>query len=61
MVTKVQFQDRESRVLLLEQNVATAQNPDVKYLQNQLDRLDPAQKSMAFVGFKNESTWLEIK
>ena len=54
MVTKAQFEELEGRISLLEQNVVSPQNPNVKFLQDQLDRLDPARKCLSFVGFRNE-------
>ena len=54
MVTSKQFEDLEVRVHNLEQNVGNESNPTVKYLQTQLDKLDPARKSLAFTKFKGE-------
>ena len=38
---------------LLESGDTTADNPDLKFLQSQLDRLDPARKSLSFIGFQS--------
>ena len=52
MVTRAQFETLESRVFALESNVVSAENPDVKFLQMQLERLDPAHKCLSLIGFK---------
>ena len=48
MVTSKAFEELESRVRVLETNVASPENPDVKFLQEQLERLDPAHRPMSF-------------
>ena len=45
MVTRQKFEELEDRVHVLEQNVASADNPDVKFFQKELHRLDPDQRS----------------
>ena len=52
MVTRSQFETLETRVFALESNVVSADNPDVKFLKAQLDKLDPAHKCMSLIGFK---------
>ena len=47
MVTKVQHEDLESRVYTLEQNQIVGQSVTVKYLQDQVDQLDPARRGIA--------------
>ena len=54
MVTKVQFEELETRVHKLEMNVVSAANPDMSFLQSQLERLDPAHKSISLKSFKGE-------
>ena len=44
MVSGPQFEELESRIHKLETNVANPDHPDMKSMQDQLDRLDPAQK-----------------
>ena len=48
------FEKLGTRVFNLESNTASADNPDVKFLQTQLDRLDPANKTITMIGFKGE-------
>ena len=52
MVTRTQFETLETRVYALESNVVSGDNPDVKFLKAQLDKLDPAHKCMSLIGFK---------
>lgn len=54
MVTRVHFESLASRVFQPESNVVSSENPDVKFLQTQLDRLDPAHKCMSIAGFMGE-------
>ena len=51
VVTTKQYEELESRVHVLETNVVSPENPDVKLLQDQLDRLDPAHRSLSFRSF----------
>ena len=53
MCTRQQFEQLESRVHQLEINVASTDNPDMKFLQTQLDKLDPANKSVVIFPFKS--------
>lgn len=52
MMTRPEFEQLESRVYTLESNVVSTDNPDVRFLQEQLDRLDPANKCISVIGFK---------
>ena len=54
MVTRVQFESLESRVYKLETNAMSSENPDVKFPQSQLDRLDPSRFCVSIIGFKGE-------
>jgi len=51
VVSTKQYEELESRVHVLETNVVSPENPDVKFLQDQLDRLDPANRSLSFRNF----------
>ena len=55
-VSTIRFEELEDRINKLEQNVASPTNPDVKYLQVELDRLDPALRSISLLGFKGQDT-----
>ena len=55
VVTRSQFESLETRVFQLESNVVSTENPDVRFLQQQLDRLDPAHKCLSIIGFKGEA------
>ena len=54
-VSREQFEALETRVYKLEQQQPNADNPDVKFLQTQLDRLDPVWKSIRLSKFKSSS------
>ena len=51
MMTRPEFEKLETRVFDLESKVVSADNLDVRFLQEQLDRLDPAHKCISIVGF----------
>ena len=53
MCTKAEFEQLEQRVHHLESNSASLDNPDVKMLQQQLDKLDPAHRSISFLKVKS--------
>ena len=52
MCTKKEHENLEKRVFQLEANVASPDNPDMKLLQQQLDRLDPALRFLAILKVK---------
>lgn len=53
MVSKQQFEELETRVFKLESREISGENPDTHFLQQQLDRLDPAMCSLRLVGFSS--------
>ena len=52
VVTRPEFENLETRVFDLESKVVSADNPDVRFLQDQLDKLVPAHKCISVVGFE---------
>ena len=51
MVTPTQFESLETRVYSLETQTTSPDNPDIKFLQAQLDRFDPAHKCVSICFF----------
>ena len=61
MVTKGYFEELKSRVLKLEEGNNLGKSSDMKSLRFQLDRLDPANKSLAFSGFTDDNLQERMK
>ena len=55
MVTQANFTRLEARVFDLENQQLQSDTPEMNFLLQQLDRLDPARKSLSVVGFKNST------
>ena len=52
VVIKVQGEELEICITKIENNAVVGASPDLTYFWDQLDRLDPAQKSLALIGTK---------
>ena len=52
MVTKIVHEDLEKRVAILEAGGVT--KPEISWMQRQVQRLDPANKSLCFSGFSDK-------
>ena len=57
MVTGMQFETLESRACTFDTQTVTPDNPDVKFLQDKLDRLDAARKCVSIGGFEGTDVY----
>ena len=55
MFLHIQFDLLEARIATLEKNPPTTVAPDMIFFQNELNRLDPANRSISFIGFTSQS------